>query len=240
MNTFNELQTALNRTLGFSEKLRFQEDDRKDAINQALQIIYGVLTDNNIIRKTTTITCAPTGDPTLGDGVADLPADFLEGTILYVGDTNDYDSSDEIIEVDAQTFGRYTSSDQYVCFQDYDADGELKLYFKGISSGTFYFEYERGAPILTDANQLDGLPKGTKKATAKVAAAILESDIMSNEGKMQVMLYGPSGDRSRFTPDSVMGILNRVMKKRKRQPQRGRIMQSSIIENRRRYLTKRR
>lgn len=223
MNTLEDLLTELDYQLGFSEQVRLTEAKRIAAINQALSIEYNqLLSGSNLLKAVTTIT--------VSSSKASPPSDFNEGTILWVGDTSTYDDSDEVYEVDEQTFNRWDNDDVDFITQRYDStSGDLEFHFKGITSGTLYFEYEKGAPTLSNTSDLDGLPKKTKYATAKLAAGILTDNLLSDSTRMQIFLYGPAGNQRNYTPDSIMGLLSGAMKKRTMARQKGKRSEITLI-----------
>lgn len=223
MNTLEQLLTELENQLGFAEQVRLSEAKRIAAINQALSIEYNqLLSGTSLLKKVTTLTVA--------SSTATPPTDFNEGTVLYCGDTSTFDASDEVYEVDEQTFNRWEDEDVDFMVQRYNTTtGDLEFHFQGVGSGTLYFEYERGAPILSNTSDLDGLPKKTKYATAKLAAGILTDNLLSDSTRMQVFLYGPSGNARNYSPDSIMGILHGAIKKRSIGRQSGKISQISLI-----------
>lgn len=225
MNQLVDLQGALDSTLGYSERNRLTPEVRDGAINEALKIVYELLSTSNLIK-------APATNVAVASGLATPPSDFNEGTVLWMGDSPTYTHSDEVLEVDEQGFGRWDNNDIDVFVQRYNTStGALEWHFKGFTGGSAYVEYERGAPTLVNSTDYDGLPKTTIKATAKLASGILTDDILDNADRMQILLYGPTGNSSRYSPDSVMGILNRAMHKRAIRRQSGHPLQINLIDS---------
>lgn len=223
MNTLSQLITSQEQYLGFSERNRLTEEKRIAAINTALKIVYGLLANSSILKKTSTVICS--------SNTASPPSDFNEGNILYMGDASTFDNSDEIYEVDEQVFGRLDDNDDEFFVQRYNSStGDLEFIFNDISNGTFYIEYERGAPTLSDNSDFDGLPSWSKEATAKLSAGILTGNLLADDTKMAVALYGPTGNKSVYSPDSVYGILMRGLKQRRIKKQVGRNVQTMIYD----------
>lgn len=215
MNTLAQIQDVLNDKLGFSEQARLTEPKRRNAINEALFIVYGLLIDSPILRRSGLITLSTDGvvSPTTAFGLP--PSNFNDGSIIYLGDSNIWDQSNEVYEVDGQSYGQYTNEDYIVFTKDYNEDNELVFNFQGAVAGSFYIEYEMGAPTLVESGDNDNLPRGTIWITAKIAAGILIDNLLSDGTKMQILLYGPNGNPTRYTPDSVMGQLQVIIKKRR-------------------------
>jgi len=222
MNTLSSLQTQLDSYLGYSEQVRLTPEQRLAAINESLKIVYGLLAGTNLLKKTGTITAT--------SGVATPPTDFNEGSVLYLGDSSTFENSSEILEVDEQDYARLADGSADIFVQRYNSStGDLEFLFTGVSDGTFYIEYEKGAPTLASTNDFDGLPTLVGTAVAKLAAGILTDNVLSDSSKMQLMLYGPTGSPGKTTPDSVMGIINRSIKKRRIRRQDGRMNKITII-----------
>ena len=226
MNTTSQLLTAQDGYLGFAERNRLTPEKRLDSINTALGIVYDMLTTSSIIKKTSTISVV--------SNEADPPDNFNEGTVLYIGDSSTFNSSSKIFEVNEQEFGRLDDVDENYFVQRYDdTTGDLKFVFNSLDTSTCYIEYEMGAPTLVNTTDLDGLPNWTKPATAKLSAGILTQNLLKDDSKMQVALYGPTGNKSTYTPDSVYGILMRGLKRRRKNPQRSNPMQICLTKKRR-------
>ena len=229
MNILTDIQAALDDAIGFSELVRLTEEKRIAGINQALLIEYGMLADTPILKRNALITLSNVGVVSPTTAKATPPSDFNDGAVLYMGDTNTFENSDEVYEVDGQIYGRYDNEDYIIFTREFTGVDEEFL-FQGTSSGTFYMEYEMGAPILSEPTDNDNLPRGTLYITAKLAAGILTDNILSDSTKMQIFLYGPNGNASRYTPDSIMGQLQKVIRKRRIRKQRTRTQQIHLIE----------
>ena len=229
MNTLQEIQSELDIVLGFSEQVRLTTEKRTAAINQSLIILYGLLSDSPILKNSTTITLDSSEAVSPTQAIASPPSDFNDGTVLYMGDSSTWNNSSEVYEVDGQRYGRWDSEDYYVFTREYNADtNDLEFWFKGVASGTFYMEYIKAAPTLSNSTDVDGLPKATKHITAKLASGILIDNILSDTTRMQIFLYGASGNPSRYTPDSVYGLLQSVIKGRRIRKQTTRTTQITL------------
>lgn len=198
MSNLNDIKKELDNTIGFSERNRLTEDARTAAINESLGIIYGILMGSPILKRTTTISVDTNKEAT-------PPSDFNDGSIYYVGDSNTYDNSNEVVEVDRQVFGRLTGDDKDFMTRDLDSEGLTIFRFNSIASTTSYFEYEIGAPVLTSLTDTDNLPVRAKYAIAKLSAGILTGNLLSDETRMATYLYGPNNDAANYSPDSIMG-----------------------------------
>jgi hypothetical protein len=233
MSSLTEHLAELSNQIGFTEQVRLTPAIRTAGINEALKVVFNLLSGSNILKRTTTITSDTTSTSVVSpiDGAADAPSDFNEGTVIFMGDNSTYDDSDEIFEVDEQDFGRWSDGNDDVFTQRYHStSGTLEFLFKGAGAGTFYIEYEMGAPTLVNGSDKDNLPNKALPIVAKVAAGILTDNVLSDSTRMQTFLYGPQGNPSRYTPNSVMGQLQGMILKRRIRPQSGRISQISLIK----------
>lgn len=231
MSLLSEISSQLDSQIGFTERVRMTDEVRLGAINQGLDVVYGLLRDSPILKKTSEITIDDTDAVSPVTGIGTLPDDFNEGIILHMFDGPDFISADEVPEVDEQTFGRWDDSDSECFVRRFnEITGEEELHFKGVSTGTYYMEYEKGAPVLASNSDQDGLPRSARYAVAKVAAGILTDNVLADATKMQIMLYGPSGNPSRVSPDSVMGILTKIKGGRRIMKQRPREARINLMD----------
>ena len=113
MNDLTAHLTELDNQIGFQERNRLGTQERVSAINQALFIAYGLLQGSPIIKTNNTITVA--------SSVATPPSDFNEGVVLYMGDSNTYDTSSPVVELNDAYFGRLDSSDSDFFTQNFNA-----------------------------------------------------------------------------------------------------------------------
>lgn len=220
MNSLNDILTELDNQIGFQERNRLSTQERTAAINEALQIEYRLLQGAPMLRRYGTIT--------VSSNVATPPSSFNEGVVLYMGDGSTYDGSTEIEELPMDKFGRMDSGDIDYFTQNYDANNALQFEFNSISAGTLYMEWEMGAPTLSNGTDDDGLPTGALYITAKLAAGILNQNLLTDEVKMQTFLYGPEGNPSRYSPTSVMGQLNGLAQKRRARKAKARTMRIKL------------
>lgn len=224
MSSFTDIKSELNNQIGFTESNRFGTTERESAINQSLPIIYGLLTGSNIIKRSGTIS--------VSSSVATPPSDFNDGTVLYMGDASTFENSNPIWELPRDKYGRVDSTDDDYFVVNEDGNGDTQFQFNTVSSGTLYIEYEKGAPILSNGTDDDGLPKKAKYITAQLAAGILTQNLLNDEDKLQIFLYGPKGNSSNVSPTSVMGQLN-LMKNKRRVGKSRRARSRATIHNRR-------
>jgi len=229
MNTLSSILIELDSAIGFSEQARLTEGKRISGINQALLILYGMLIDSPILKRSSTITLSNVGVILPTTANATPPPDFNDGTVLYMGDSPTFEDSDEVYEVDGQIYGRYDNEDYIVFTRGEGLNGE-EFQFQGVSAGTFYIEYEMGAPVLSEPSDNDNLPKSLLYITAKLAAGILTDNLLSDSSKMQIFLYGANGNPNRYTPESIMGQLQKAIRKRRIRKQRTRIQQINVIK----------
>lgn len=228
MNELTDILSALDDAIGFSEQVRLTESKRIAGINQSLLILYGMLTDSPILKRASTITLTNVGVVPPTQAKATPPSDFNDGAVLFMGDSSTYENCDEVYEVDGQQYGRYDNEDFIVFTRGEGTSGE-EFHFRGTTAGTYHIEYEMGAPTLVNPTDNDNLPKATRFITAKLAAGILTDNILSDSTKMQIFLYGPNGQPNRYSPDSIMGQLQKVIRKRRIRKQRTRVQQTNLI-----------
>lgn len=207
MSTFTQHRTELSNQLGLTETQRFSQQERDAAINQSLNITFGLLAGSPILKRSGTVT--------IEDGVAEPPDDFNEGAVYFMGTTDDFDSAYECVELDNAQFGRADSTDSDYFTQSLDEDGNAQFEFNTLGDGDVYIEYEMGAPTLSSANQQDNLPSKAIYIVAQLAAGILQMNLLNEPEKLNQFLYGPSGAVTRVAPTSVYGQLLLLRDKRR-------------------------
>lgn len=223
MNSQTEILTELDNQIGFQERNRLGTQERTASINEALQIEYRLLQGAPMLRRNTQLLVA--------NSLATPPTDFNEGAVLFLGDSSTFDNSQEVFEVPMDKFGRLDSGDSDFFTQNYDSNNELQFEFNSISAGSLYMEYEIGAPKLVNGTDDDGLPTGALYITAKLSAGILHQNLLNDEGRMQVFLYGPEGNPRSYSPTSVMGQLTGLAQKRRARPRKAKTMRIKLDSN---------
>ena len=226
MNTLTQILTELDNQIGFQERNRLGTQERIAAVNQGLQIIYGLLEGSPIIKRS--------GSTVVDvNNIGTVPTDFNEGIVTYMADTDTFDDSTEVFELDNADFGKVDSTDLDYFTQNYSATS-LQFEFNTLASTTLYMEYEMGAPTLVNDSDTDGLSKGGLYIIARLTAGLLNENLLSDEDKMQKFLYGPKGDPRQVAPSSVLGMLNILSRKRQAKAKSTRVTQITITDPARR------